>query len=1125
MSRFKRSTVGAAALALGASLLTLSAPAAVSAPSGPENIVVGQNSADEPKAVTLINGDTILVSTDTAGNPSAMLPSGRDYYTRIVNEDLYVFPSVAQELLAAGSLDAELFNVTGLIRQGYADADSETLPLIMQGKQAAFSRATGVQVRTSLDSIDATALSVSKDTAAKTYEQLLGSKARSAGTVSKIWLDARVDPSETTLDPATGIAQTGAPEVWDLGFDGEGTKVAVLDTGVDAKHPDLADQIAEAKDFTGEGVADRQGHGTHVASTIAGSGAADATKVGMAPQSDLLIGKVLGAQGGQSSWIIAGMEWAVDEGADVVNMSLGSSEPTDCTDPMSLAAAELTEQSKTLFVIAAGNAGARETVSSPGCVESVLTVGAVDNRGVPAAFSSRGATQGGHNLKPDLAAPGVSIFGAKAGSEGYVQMSGTSMATPHVAGAAALLRQAHPDYTAQQLKAALVSSTKADAPGDVYTEGSGELWTPGAIATQLTSDVSVELGKLSWPHGKSQKSTEKVTYTNSSDKPMKLNLKLDDLTGADGKPVPASLFKLGAKQITVPAHGTASLDVTASGNVNNLRKDAYGEIGARIIASQVGNNQVHAVTSVGFWLEPESVDVTIKAIDRNGNPATNGFLDLTELHQPARAINYFDGQDLKLRLRVGEYALSSFINTTEDAGENSFAFVGEPEKSLTEDTTVVLDARKTSKISVEADRPVKLRSGSLGVDRSWDDKWRVANAVYSRDVDALYASPTGKVKNGDFSFGSYLRAGDPEAEIDKSGYVYNLAYVEKDRVSKDQGHQAPDSSLGTVDETWYAQKTRPWQSEEWTRVIPAEAGSSPLFTSSSSPISTPATRTSYYSADVRWQQLAQSGPFFEFPDVWLDQVRSYQAGSHSSTEFFKLPTNTGMAFDEEGNLARVGERQGDLIGFSFPQWKDSVPGRTVFAGLADLGKMSVYENDELLEQFSVAGGGVQLRTESPTIRAEIDQSRTRRNSYWDLGLRTRTSYTFDSPAPADKDELIALPISVPLVDAELDGYNRAEAVRDFPVTVSLLGQQGYDPNGISSIKAMVNYDAHKAFDEATPDDFSWQEAKVVEKDGAYQVLVDNTAAVNGYVTLRLQIEDGHGTKIDQTIENLYGVNR
>lgn len=1127
MPRYKRLPASAVALAVGASLLAFSTPLATASPQGPGNTIVGQHKGERPQAVTLINGDTIQVTISADGSPSAILPTGRDYFTRILNEDLYVIPADAQDLIADGVLDPELFNVTGLIAQGYADAESTTLPLIMQGKSSSYTRATGLNVHTSLESIDATALTMDKATSAKSYDQLLNSKARAASTVKKIWLDARVSPNTVALDPATGVEQTGAPQAWDLGFDGEGTTVAILDTGYDKDHPDLVGQVAGAKDFTGEGTDDNQGHGTHVASTVSGSGAADASKVGMAPEADLLIGKVLGYGGGQSSWIIAGMEWAVDQKADVVNMSLGSDVPTDCTDPMSLASEELSKQSKTLFVVAAGNAGARETVSAPGCAEGVLTVGAVNDQGEPAAFSSRGATLGGHRVKPDLAAPGVDIAGAQAGSTDgnrYTQMSGTSMASPHVAGAAALVRQAHPDYTAQQLKAALVSSAKQEAVGNVYAQGSGELWTPAAIDTPLTSDVSIELGDFPWPHDKSQSSTRPVTYTNSSDKPIELTLKLQDLTGADGKSVPASLIKLSDRTLTVPANGTATVDVTASGKANNLREDAYGEIGARIVATQAGSENARAVTAVGFWLEPETVNVTIKSIDRNGDPATRGFLDLTDMHQPARTAEYFSGEDLELRLRTGEYLLTSYISTIDGEGNNSYAYVGQPQMNFTEDTTVVLDAREATPVTLDGDRPTAIRSGSLGVDRSWDDYWRVASSVVATSITDLYATPTDKVKNGTFSFGKYLRAYAPEVPEEKSPYLYNLAFTEENRVSKNQHHQIPDSSLGKVEESWYAQGEQAWNAEDWARIIPFEAGANPFYASSGSDVSTPIDRTAFYTADLQWQQLAQSGPYNQFPEIWFDPVRTYPAGSKSEVDWFKLPTNTAMAVTENGAPSRVAERQGNLVGFSFPQWKDSEAGRTGLGGLADIGKLSIYEDDKLLSTFPVASGAVEVGAGKSTLKAVVDQARLRRSGYWDLGFHTQTTFTFDSQTP-DTNEIVPLPIALPIIDAEVDGFNRATPQADFPVSVDLLGQNGYDPGGISEMSAAVNYDRHQQIDEGAVGDYEWTEAKVVNHDGQWQILVDNSLADEGFVSLRINIEDEHGNKTEQIIENLYGVNK
>ena len=247
-------------------------------------------------------------------------------------------------------------------------------------------------------------------------------------------------------------------------------KVAVLDTGVDSGHPALAGKVDAEADFTGStSPADDNGHGTHVSSLIVGSGAgSDGARRGIAPEADLISGKVLAGDGfGQESWVIAGMEWAAAQDADVVNLSL-SSPPADGDDLVSEALDRLSATTGTLFVAAAGNRGNLGanpyTIGSPGVAASALTVGAVDAAGKQAIFSSEGPTRGTYRLKPDLSAPGVNLLGARAGARDgnlYVAMSGTSQATPLVAGAAALMLQQHPDHTWKQLKADL--TTRADA--------------------------------------------------------------------------------------------------------------------------------------------------------------------------------------------------------------------------------------------------------------------------------------------------------------------------------------------------------------------------------------------------------------------------------------------------------------------------------------------------------------------------------------------------------------------------------------------------------------------------------------------------------------------------------------
>ncbi|MGW2564474.1 S8 family serine peptidase [Streptomyces sp. NPDC001514] len=232
-----------------------------------------------------------------------------------------------------------------------------------------------------------------------------------SSTIAKIWLDGKVH-----ADLAQSTAQIGAPQAWAAGLDGKGVKLAVLDTGVDLNHPDMAGRVTESVSFVpGETVADANGHGTHTASTVGGSGdASDGAEKGVAPGADLLVGKVLADGGyGEDSWVIAGMEWAVAQGAKVVSMSLGGSMPSDGTDPMSQALNQLSAESDAPFVVAAGNAGMEGVMGAPGTADAALTVAAVDAEDRLASFSTMGPRYGDYALKPDIAAPGVDILAAK----------------------------------------------------------------------------------------------------------------------------------------------------------------------------------------------------------------------------------------------------------------------------------------------------------------------------------------------------------------------------------------------------------------------------------------------------------------------------------------------------------------------------------------------------------------------------------------------------------------------------------------------------------------------------------------------------------------------------------------
>ncbi len=553
--------------------MALSAVAAVPADAGvrtgnersPASTV--QNGPSKTHKLTLITGDVVRVSTLPDGRRAAAVvppdngvaPGG--YQTFQQGKELFLVPDAAAPYLAAGRLDRNLFNVTKLIDDGYDDAHGGTLPLLAtyggskQGVAKKVAPAGSRKVR-ALASVGAIALAADKKQARRFWEALdddrTPAKPQLAGGIAKIWLDAKVKAS---LDAS--VPQVGAPTAWADGFDGKGVTVAVLDTGIDPNHPDVAGQIAGTKNFsTAATTADKNGHGTHVASTVAGIGAASGGKrKGVAPGARLLIGKVLNDNGsGAYSEIIAGMEWGAAN-AKIVSMSLGGGW-SDGTDPLSQAVNNLTASTGALFVIAAGNAGpAEETIATPGAADAALTVGAVDKADALASFSSRGPRWLDYAVKPEITAPGVGIVAARAEGtlagnavdEHHARLSGTSMATPHVAGAAAILAQAHPDWTAEQLKAGLTATARTVAGQNAYQQGAGRLDVARAVRQRLTASTgALSIGYFRGPYGDAKPVTKTVTYRNTGDAETTVDLAASVTAGT--KPAPDGMLTISPVQ-------------------------------------------------------------------------------------------------------------------------------------------------------------------------------------------------------------------------------------------------------------------------------------------------------------------------------------------------------------------------------------------------------------------------------------------------------------------------------------------------------------------------------------------------------------------------------------------------
>ncbi|WP_208884859.1 S8 family serine peptidase [Streptomyces sp. PBH53] len=238
---------------------------------------------------------------------------------------------------------------------------------------------------------------------------------------------------------------------------GQGVMVAVLDTGVDTNHPDLAARIAGTASFVpGQSVQDGNGHGTHCIGTAAGpADPQQRPRYGVAPEARILAGKVLSNQGsGSDGQILAGISWALSQGARVISMSLGAPvSPGQLFSPVFETVAQRVVAAGTLIVAAAGNDSG--PVNHPANCPSILAVAALGKALHVAPFSCRGQSLAGAEI--NIAAPGVEVRSAWPMPQVYKTISGTSMATPHVAGIVALLAQMEPGATAPELKKRLIS--------------------------------------------------------------------------------------------------------------------------------------------------------------------------------------------------------------------------------------------------------------------------------------------------------------------------------------------------------------------------------------------------------------------------------------------------------------------------------------------------------------------------------------------------------------------------------------------------------------------------------------------------------------------------------------------
>lgn len=1039
-----------------------------------------------PSTVTLLTGDRVTVSGDSAVD--IRRAPGRErigFSTYNGAGHRYVIPSDAARLVASGTLDRRLFDVTLLVDNQYDDAHRGSLPVIVSYDGAVpASLAVAGTVSRNLPSINGAAIDADKGSTTL-WNSVANAQSLAGTRVRKVWLDGR---RQASLDRS--VPQIGAPAAWAAGFTGTGVKIAVLDTGVDQTHPDLATQEVAEKNFSDAADnVDRFGHGTHVASIAAGTGAKSAGRFkGVAFGAQVLDGKVLNdSGGGRESWIIAGMQWAAEQGAKVANLSLGGGDTAEL-DPIEEAVNTLSAQFGILYVIAAGNSGpGSETVGSPGSADAALTVGAVDRDDSIAGFSSRGPRTGDGAIKPDVTAPGVGIVAAKAANgfigtpaaDGYVSLSGTSMATPHVAGSVALLAQQHPAWTGAQLKAALTASAKPNPALGAYDQGSGRVDVAKAITQTITTEpTNVSLGTALWPHNDDQPVTKPLTYHNLGSTDVTLDLAVTT-RGPDGRAAPNGMFSLSANRITVPAGGTAQVSVTGDPKAGTIDGAYSGAITATSGSSST-------VTPFAINREVESYNMTVNVRGLDSAPTPDYFIALIGYDDDRLRFPYDSDGTLTLRLPKGRY----FLETNVQSGpidNPHFHDVVRPNVAVTADLVLDAPAAAAKPISVTTPEPAKLLLADVGFD---------IHTAHSRLISALPVEDLGQV--------SIAQLGPPapvEALTTKlithwsapSGVYYGLAWFQRGtvptgftKVVRQQDVATLDVDLGT-----------PTANRAGSRfALPRPAGGDRTFTViPARDVSLPSRLTERYNTDgIEWSTVLATEES-QFTSAFL----RLKAGTTQRVRFNHAVF--GPAFPDNGLPWAF--RFGDVAVFRLPLFSDS--DGNAGQSIVDSGNTRLFRNGQLVGESAQPGSG------SFTLPPEVADYRLTteavRPGAFDVSTRISAAWTFRS-AHTDDTGLTptALPLSAIRFLPKLDDGNAARAGRPFLIPVLLQQQSGATVRA-TRLTVDVSYDEGK----------TWTPAQVL---GNLAVLLHHPVGATS-VSLRAKASDRGGSTVEQTIIRAY----
>jgi hypothetical protein len=566
-----------------------------------------------------------------------------------------------------------------------------------------------------------------------------------------------------------------------------------------------------------------------------------------------------------------------------------------------------------------------------------------------------------------------------------------------------------------------------------------------------------------------------------------------------------------AAQQAVPAGETVDVPVTIDPSAP-LDPGAYGAVSARVVAT--GNDGRTVVTPLGFYLEPQYVDVTFKLIDRDGKPAASiTSLDVFDLDSIAAQRVGFDGADQTLHLRAGTYSLAATIAHDDANGlVDSYAFLGDPEITLTKDTTITYDARTAAEAKVTTQRPTERKGGSLTYGRIVDNWVLASSRGYGTQVKSIYLGTTPKARRGTFEVVEGWQYGSPAGA--KSPYLYSLAFTHEQQVKGKPDHRVRDRDLATIDATYYTPGNaynyseyvdvwRPWS----INLIP---------TGDRGTVAAP-TRVQHLvtaDRDTKVSQMVGHADAMAWPFATLmtSTATAYEAGSRHSESWFKAGLRQGLVTDQTTGLKYApAARDGNTVWSSFASWSDTEPGHFSRQGFLDLGGTELLADGVSLGEYGYYGQGVwDVPAAATNLELVYDLMRWQRGDYkWESPSTVETRWKWKSSA-ADAGK--PLPLLFPDYDLAVDLNDRAPRIPVFPVSITAESGQWYEPGRFTSARVWTSYD----------DGTTWSQTPVVNLGTKAVALVNNSKATT-FVTLKVELTDSNGKSVTQTLTRFYGI--